>query len=45
MNKNEYKKFVELFATVTTESKKNGGATKTRLKEENQKMREWLANN
>jgi hypothetical protein len=42
MNKNEYKKFVELFGTVTTESKKNGGATKTRLKEENQKMREWL---
>ena len=45
MNKNEYKTFVKLFSTVTTESKKNGGATKTRLKEENQKMREWLENN
>ena len=42
MDKNEYKNFVKLFATVTTESKKNGGQIKTRLKEENQKMREWL---
>ena len=45
MDKNEYKKFVELFGTVTTESKKNGGATKTRLKEENSKMVAWLENN
>ena len=45
MNKNEYKNFVKLFGTVTTESKKNGGATKTRLKEENSKMVAWLENN
>ena len=45
MNKNDYKTFVKLFGTVTTESKKNGGAIKTRLKEENKKMVEWLENN
>ena len=45
MNKEQYKKFVKTFATVTTESAKNGGATKTRLKHENATMVEWLENN
>lgn len=45
MNKNEYKKFVKTFATVTTESAKNGGTVKTRLKHENATMIEWLENN
>ena len=45
MNKQEYKTFVKLFGTVTQDSKKNGGHIKTRLKEENSKMVEWLENN
>jgi hypothetical protein len=45
MNKEQYKQFVELFGTVTKDSKKNGGQIKTRLKEENSKMVEWLVNN
>lgn len=43
MNKVEYKQFVSEFGTVTRESSKNGGAEKIRLKQENQKMVEWLA--
>ena len=43
MNKDEYKKFVSLFSTVDTESAKNGGATKLRLKRETTTMLEWLA--
>ena len=31
MNRTEYTAFVETFGTVTTESAKNGGKTKTRL--------------
>lgn len=43
MNKAEYKQFVEEFGTITRESSKNGGAEKIRLKQENAKMAEWLA--
>jgi hypothetical protein len=43
MNKTEYKTFVSLFSTVDTESAKNGGATKLRLKRETTTMLEWLA--
>lgn len=42
MNKTEYIEFVELFGTVTRESTKNGGAIKTRLKNESRTMTEWL---
>lgn len=42
MNKTEYKKFVELFARVDTESSKNGGSKKLRLGRETSKMLEWL---
>ena len=44
MNKTEYIDFVNEFGTVTTESAKNGGKTKTRLGHETTKMLEWLAN-
>ena len=43
MNRTEYTAFVETFGTVTTESAKNGGKTKTRLGHETAKMLEWLA--
>ena len=43
MNKDEYKTFVSLFASVDTESSKNGGSKKLRLGRETSKMLEWLA--
>ena len=42
MSKPEYVEFVKTFATVTRESKANGGAEKLRLKSESKAMREWL---
>ena len=42
MSKEEYIEFCEKFATVTRESSRNGGATKTRLKHEGKEMTEWL---
>ncbi len=42
MTKKEWFDFTSHFSTVTTESKKNGGAKKTRLKEENSKMIQYL---
>ena len=42
MSKPEYVEFVKAFATVTRESKANGGAEKLRLKSESRAMREWL---
>lgn len=42
MTKKEYYDFTSQFSTTTTESKKNGGAIKTRLKEENSKMIQYL---
>ena len=42
MTKAEYLNFTSQFSTVTTESQKNGGAKKTRLKEENSKMIQYL---
>lgn len=44
MNKTEYTVFVETFGTVTTESAKNGGQSKIRLKHETPALLEWLAN-
>ena len=44
MNKTEYTAFVETFGTVTTESAKNGGQSKIRLKHETPALLEWLAN-
>ena len=43
MSKAEYIEFVKQFGTVTTESAKNGGHRKIRLKAEGKEMREWLA--
>ena len=43
MNKAEYLEFCNLFATVTRESTRNGGAIKLRLKDETKAMLEWLA--
>ena len=43
MSKAEYIEFVKQFGTVTTESAKNGGHRKIRLKAEGREMREWLA--
>lgn len=43
MTKAEYLQFATLFTTVTRESKKNGGATKLRLKDESQAMLGWLS--
>jgi hypothetical protein len=43
MTKAEYIAFVNAFGTITTESAKNGGYTKIRLKTEGKEMREWLA--
>ena len=44
MNRTEYTAFVETFGTVTTESAKNGGQSKIRLKHETTALLEWLAN-
>ena len=43
MNKAEYLEFCNLFATVTRDSTRNGGAIKLRLKDETKAMLEWLA--
>lgn len=43
MSKAEYIEFATKFGTVTTESAKNGGHRKIRLKAEGREMREWLA--
>jgi len=43
MNKEMYKLFVEKFSYIDTDSKKNGGAKKIRLRNESEKMLEWLA--
>ena len=43
MTKDEYLQFATLFATVTRESKKNGGAIKLRLKDESKAMMRWLS--
>ncbi len=42
MTKAEYIAFCTAFATVTTESEKNGGAVKMRLKDESQAMLKYL---
>lgn len=43
MSREEYIAFATKFGTVTTESEKNGGYQKVRLKAEGTEMREWLA--
>ena len=43
MNRTEYEQFCNEFATPTTESAKNGGGTKLRLKSESKALLEWLA--
>jgi hypothetical protein len=43
MSREEYIAFVEQFGTVTTESGKNGGAKKIRLKHETSAMLTYLA--
>lgn len=42
MNKTEWIEFCEKFGTVTTESAKNGGKTKIRLKSESENMKAYL---
>lgn len=42
MSKAEYLEFTTEFATLTRESKANGGAEKMRLKSESKAMLEWL---
>ena len=42
MSKIEYLTFATLFATLTKESLKNGGAEKLRFKSESKAMLEWL---
>ena len=42
MNPTEWLEFATKFGTVTTESGKNGGAVKVRLKSESADMREYL---
>ena len=42
MDRAEYTEFCNEFATATTESSKNGGGAKLRLKSESSKMMEWL---
>lgn len=42
MTKMEYIEFCTMFATVTRESSRNGGAEKLRLKDETRAMLEWL---
>lgn len=43
MDKAEYLEFCNLFATITRESTRNGGAVKLRLKDETKAMLKWLA--
>ena len=43
MNRTEYEEFCNEFATPTTESAKNGGGAKLRLKSESKALLEWLA--
>ena len=43
MSRVEYIEFVKVFGTVTTESSKNGGATKIRLKSESTALLTYLA--
>lgn len=43
MDKTEWIEFCEMFGTVTTESAKNGGKTKIRLKSESENMKAYLA--
>lgn len=43
MSRAEYESFCLEFATPTTESQKNGGQAKLRLKSESKAMLEWLA--
>ena len=43
MSRTEYIEFVEVFGTVTTESTKNGGAKKIRLKSESTALLTYLA--
>lgn len=42
MSREEYREFVERFATATRDSHKNGGAEKLRLKSESREMLAWL---
>lgn len=42
MSPDEWVKFVEKFATATTDSHKNGGRIKLRLSHESKAMRRWL---
>ena len=42
MSKSEYENFAETFKTATTESAKNGGAVKLRLKSESKAMLDYL---
>lgn len=42
MSKAEYLAFATMFATLTRESAKNGGAEKMRFKSESKAMLEWL---
>ena len=42
MSRSEYESFCYEFATPTTESVKNGGSPKLRLKSESAKLLEWL---
>ena len=42
MSREEYTRFCNEFATVTTESASNGGGAKLRLKSESSKMVAWL---
>lgn len=42
MTKTEWYEFATAFATITTESAKNGGAVKMRLRQETRAMIEWL---
>ena len=43
MSRAEYEQFCTEFATPTTESQKNGGGVKLRLKSESKALLEWLA--
>ena len=42
MNKTEYLEFATKFATLTTDSPKNGGSKKMRFKSESKALLEWL---
>ena len=42
MDRAEYTEFCKTFATVTADSRKNGGELKLRLKHESKAMLEWL---